>query len=331
MERKVVRGLTYGAVVLIVLAAVIWILPTPDRETDEPSLDPTTGVAVLPSDGGADAPVETAEPAAPEAQNASEPADDRTDAERVARKFMTTYPGNVRSLGDPTFLASLEGVDAALLDQVTDLTLERADQAVDEDYEQYAFTVSGTYRGERVPVYSIVVARPAEPGEGGSSAENDLSFQVQSFDWAPNMLDYENAPGSAIGKPAPLSAEQRSELITRTRTGVIAQVLTVDRNESTEQRQARLDELMVKPTDVNPPISRSGRYAMTTEILSQAYSTEPGGPITITYTGTWVDPYDPTYNGSWALTTTITRENSGKFIVLSVGETAPTESSNNEE
>lgn len=65
-------------------------------------------------------------------------------------------------------------------------------------------------------------------------------------------------------------------------------------------------------------MSRSGRYAMTTETLSQAYSTEPGGPITITYAGTWVDPYDPTYNGSWSLTATITRNDDGSFFVQGV-------------
>lgn len=330
MATKMVRGLTYLAVVLIVLAAVIWILPSPERRTDKPGQDRGTDVEVRPSDGEADNPTETAEATTPDAENTSEPAGNHTDAEEVARAFMTTYPGDVQPLGDPTFLASLDGVDITLLEQVTDFSLEPVDQATDEDYEQYAFTVSGTYRGERVPLYSIVVARPAEPGEGGSSAENDLSFQVQSFDWAPNMLDHENAPGSAVGKPAPLSAEQRGDLISQTRNDVIASILTVDPSESTEQRQARLDELMVEPTAVTPPMSRSGRYAMTTEILSQAYSTDPGGPIAITYAGTWVDPYDPTYNGSWSLTATITKEDDGRFHVHSVEETIPNESDDGE-
>jgi len=74
---------------------------------------------------------------------------------------------------------------------------------------------------------------------------------------------------------------------------------------------------MIEPTTVTPPMSRSGRYAMTIEILSQAYSTEPGGPITISYTGIWVDPYDPAYNGSWALTATITKVD-GVFTVRGV-------------
>ena len=41
--------------------------------------------------------------------------------------------------------------------------------------------------------------------------------------------------------------------------------------------------------------------------------------------GTWVDPYDPTNTGSWALTVTITRDEVGEFIVHSVDETAAAE------
>jgi hypothetical protein len=70
---------------------------------------------------------------------------------------------------------------------------------------------------------------------------------------------------------------------------------------------------------------------MTTEILSQAYSTELGGPITITYAGTWVDPYDPTYNGSLSLTATITRDDDGRFTAHSVQETVPTGSNVHDE
>ncbi|SLN04673.1 hypothetical protein FM103_18005 [Corynebacterium xerosis] len=326
MGSKIIRALTLVAGVLLVLAAAIWLVPPPDRETAEPSQDGRTRVAVLPSDSGKDDAVKTGEPSPPAAEDTTEPTGDRTDPQQVAREFMTTYPGDVQALADPTFLASLDGVDAALLKQVTDMSLKQADQATDEDYERYAYTVSGTYQGEQVPVYTIVVARPAEPGEGGSAAENDLSFQVQSFDWAPDMLGDENSPGPAAGELAPITAEHREDLIVQTRTEVINQVLAVDPNESIEQRQARLHELILEPTDVTPPMSRSGRYAMTTEILSQSYSTEPGGPVTINYTGTWVDPYDPTYNGAWSLTVTITRDNSGKFIVRSVEESAPTES-----
>ena len=323
MDSKIIRGLAYLAVVLIVLAAAIWLIPGPGRET-ESARDGSTRVAVLPSDGGSEQPVETAAPSPQAVEDTQAPTGDFTDPMQVARAFMTTYPGDVQSLADPTFLASLDGVQAPLLEQVTDMSLEQADHVFGDIYERYAFTVSGSYRGEEMPIYTIVVARPIEPGEGGSAAENDLPFQVHSFDWAPDMLGDENSPGPDAGKLAPITAEQRAELINQTRTDVITPLLSVDPKESAEQRQARLDELTVEPTAVTPPMSRSGRYAMTNEILSQAYSTQPDGPITITYTGTWVDPYDPSYNGSWSLTATITRDEQGSFFVRSVGEAVPT-------
>lgn len=326
-----IRGFAIGTIVLLILAAAIWLLPGPDRETDEPAQDGGTDAAVLPSDGGTEKPVESAAPSPSAVEDTPKPTGDRTNPEKVAHAFMTTYPGDVQPLADPTFLASLDGVDATLLDQVTDLSLEQADHDSGGIYERYAFTVSGTYRGEDVPVYTIVVARPVEPGEGGGAAENDLPFQVHSFDWAPDKLGDEKNPGPAAGELAPITVEQRDDLISQTRTDAISPILTVDPDETTEQRQTRLNELTVEPTAVTPPMSRSGRYAMTTEILSQAYSTEREGPITITYAGTWVDPYDPTYNGSWSLTATITRGDDGRFIVHSIEETAPTESNGNDE
>jgi hypothetical protein len=329
MGSKMIRGFMIGTLVVLVLASVFWLLPGPDQEIEEPSQSESTDVAVLPSDGATDQTEQTEqtdEPTEAEPEVAPAPTGDHTDPEQVARAFMTTYPGDVTALADPTFLASLDGVDAPLLEQVTDMTLEQVDHATGDLYDRYAYTVSGTYQGEKVQVYTIVVARPAEPDEGGSAARNDLLLQVHSFDWAPDMLGDANSPGPAAGEFAPITAEQRGELISQTRTDVIDPVLTVDPDESTEQSQERLDELTVEPTDVNPPMSRSGRYPMTTEILSQAYSTEPGRSITITYTGTWADPYDPAYNGSWSLTASITRDAFGRLIVLSVDETAPTES-----
>lgn len=323
---KIIRGFIIGTVVLLVVAAAIWLIPGPDQEDEEPSKDGSSGVAVLASDGGTGQPVETAEPPATEPADAAEPTGDRTDPEQVARAFVAAYPGEITDRADPTFLASLDGVDAPLLDQVTDMSLKQADHAFGDIYERYAFTVSGTYQGEEMLVYTIVVARPTEPGEGGSSTKNDLPFQVHSFDWASDLPGDGNLPGPAIGELAPITAEQRGDLISQTRTDVITPVLTVDPKESPEQRQARLDALTVEPTEVTPPMSLSGRYAMTTEILSQAYSTEPGGPITITYTGTWVDHYDPSYNGSWSLTATLTRDDLGSFFVLSVEETAAIDS-----
>lgn len=329
---KLIQRFVVGTIVLLALVTAFWLLPAPDQQSEEPSQIESTDVAVLPTDGGSDQPAKTEASSPPPAdKDAPKPTDDLTDPEQIARAFMSTYPGDVQPLADPTFLASLDGVDAPLLEHVTDMSLKQADHASVDIYERYAYTVSGTYRGEEMPVYTIVIARAAEPGEGGSAVENDLPFQVHSFDWAPAMLGDEDAPGPAAGKLAPITAEQRGDLINQTRTDVITPILTVVPDESAERRQARLDELMVEPTDVTPPMSRSGRYAMTTEILSQAYSTEPGGAITITYTGTWVDLYDPTYNGSWSLTATITRDDEDTFMVHSVEETAPSGSNSNDD
>src|SRR5699024_6872369 len=141
--------------------------------------------------------------------------------------------------------------------------------------------------------------------------------KVHSFDWSPDMLGDDEDPGPTANLVSPLTAQQRGDLMSETRTNVIAQVLTVDPEESDEQRQARLDEIRVEPADVTPAMSRSGRYAMTVEILSQIYATEPGGPIMITYDGSWVDPYDAEHHGTWALTATIVRDDNGELVVQS--------------
>lgn len=326
VNSRTLRRLAVGAVVLLVVAGLVWLNPAREKNASDPLHDDSTDVAVLPSDDGTDQPTMSDVPTTPPVTETPAQTGDRADPEQVAGEFMRTYPGNVHKLADPTFLASLDGVNAKLLDQVTDLSLEQSDHATDETYERYAYTVTGTYQGQEEAIYSIIVARPTEPGEGGGAAENDLQFQVHSFDWAPGMLGDQNNPGPAAGRLAPITAEQRQELIGQTRIEVIDPILTVNPDESPEQRQERLDELTIEPTTVTPPMSRSGRYAMTTETLSQTYSTEPGRPITITYAGTWVDPYDPTYNGSWSLTATITSDDVGGFIVSSVEETALTES-----
>lgn len=119
--------------------------------------------------------------------------------------------------------------------------------------------------------------------------------------------------------------------MTETRQGAITQVLTYDPEESDEQRAERLSQYVTEPTNVTPPMSRSGRYAMKVEILSQAYSTEPGKPITLEYTGTWVDPYDATNNGSWSLTATVARDDDGELSVQSITQTPPSEDNGNDE
>lgn len=326
MSTTIRRTALTAVLVIAILASALWFAFA--RDVDHPQGE-ETGVAVLPSDEGSD---ETQTGGSTRTAEGTTPAvtGELTEPEQVAVAFMDTYPGDVASLSDPTFPASLDGVDASLLEQVTDLSIEQVDHSVAETYERYAYTVSGNYEGRAVQVYTIALARPAEPAEGGVAAENELPYLVHSFDWAPEMLGDEEKPGPAAAVLAPIGAEGRGELMRQTRTDVIAQVLTADRDETAEQRQARLDELMVEPTSVTPPMSRSGRYAMKTEILSQAYTTERGGPMTITYTGTWVDPYDPTYYGSWSLTATITRDDVGAFIVQRVEETDPTASNRND-
>lgn len=323
MNTKKRMGLVVTAVAVLLIAGLFWLMKPHPPETESLTAGGSTGVAVLPSDGGGEAPskpapstspVEDVSPATGE-ETVSEPSAAPTDAEKTAREFMSSFPGDVESLADPTFLASLDDVDASLLEQVADLDIEEVDRATDEAYERHAFTVSGTYLGELKPIYTIVVARPTEPGEGDSTGTNDLPFQVHSFDWSPGMLGNQDSPGPAAGFPSPITAQQRADLIDQTRTDVIEPVLTVEPGETPEQRLARLEPLAVEPITVMPPMSRSGRYAMTTEILSEAYSTEPGGPITITYTGTWVDPYDPSRNGAWALTATPTRSDNGTFAI----------------
>ncbi|GAA1491510.1 hypothetical protein [Brachybacterium sacelli] len=329
MGSKMIQGFVIGTIVLLVLTAAFWLIPRPDPETGEPSQDGSTDVAVLPSDGGSDQPVESDAPSPPTVEDTSESVGDRTEPEQVARAFVITYPGDIQSLADPTFLASLDRVDAPLLEQVTDLSVEQVDHASGDIYERYAFTVSGTYEGVEMQVYSIVVARPTEPAEGGGAADNTFEYKVHSFDWSPDMLGDDEDPGPAANLVSPLTAQQRGDLMSETRTNVIAQVLTVDPEESDEQRQARLDKIIVEPTSATPPMSRSGRYAMRTEIHSQVYATEPGGAIIISYNGSWVDPYDAEYHGTWALTATIVRDDNAELVVQSVEET-PTSDGNDE-
>ncbi|ATG52062.1 hypothetical protein CFK38_11425 [Brachybacterium vulturis] len=277
----------------------------------------------MPSDGGSGSPEQTSPPvAAPEEEDEQQaaPVSDMTDPEQVARAFMQSYPGDVADLADPTFLASLDGVEVGLLNQISNMRLEHVDQATDDMTEQHAYTIHGTYQGQDIQAYTIVVSRPSEPIEGESADDNGLPYQVDSFDWSPFLLGDEDSPGPAAGLVSPLTAQQRGDLIAATRTGVIAQVLTYNPDESEKERQARLDELMLEPTDVQPPSSRSGRYAMKVEITSQYYSTERGGPITIGYDGTWVDPYNNSRHGPWSLTATIVRGEDDRLVVQSVEE-----------
>ncbi|APX31814.1 hypothetical protein BH708_02770 [Brachybacterium sp. P6-10-X1] len=306
---------------LALLAAVVWAVvghEPGDEDADSP------GTAVMPSDGGEKEPADAGgDPNEGEGSSATDDADqieatgDYTDPEQVALAFATTYPGDIEDISDPTFHASLDGVDTSLVEEITDPRIEHVDQSTDDSYETHAFTIHGTYRGGDVQAYSIVVARPNLP-------EKDLDYNVHSFVWSPTMLGDEEDPGPAAELVAPITPAQRGDLLRTTRENVITQVLTVNPEESDQERQERLDALMVEPTDVKAPMSRSGRYGMKSEITSQFYTTEPGsgGPIQIGYHGTWVDPYDPTNTGSWALNVTITRDEDGQFVVQSVRETS---------
>lgn len=329
MGSKLIRAVVIGTIALLVLAGLVWLIPENPLGTEDRPQDESTQSAVMPSDSGSGSPDQTSPPdAAPEEEDEqpAAPVSDMTDPEQAARSFMQSYPGDVADLADPTFLASLDGVEADLLDQISNMRLEHVDQATDDMTEQYAYTIHGTYQGQDTQAYTIVVSRPSEPIEGEPGDGNDLPYQVDSFDWSPFLLGEEDSPGPAAGLISPLTAKQRGDLVTATRTGVIAQVLTYNPDESEKERQARLDELMVEPTNVQPPSSRSGRYAMKVEITSQYYSTERGGPITIGYDGTWVDPYNNSRHGALSLTATIARGEDGQLVVKSVTEAEPTAS-----
>lgn len=328
MGSKLFRAVVIGTIALLVLAGLVWLIPENPLGTEDRPQDENTQSAVMPSDGGSDSDQSSPPDATPaeEDEQQAAPVSDMTDPEQAARAFMQSYPGDVADLADPTFLASLDGVEAELLDQISNMRLEHVDQATGDMTEQCAYTIHGTYQGQDIQAYTIVVARPSEPIEGESADDNNLPYQVDSFDWSPSLLGDDDSPGPAADLISPLTAQQRGDLITATRAGVIAQVLTYDPDESEKERQARLDELMLEPTDVQPPTSRSGRYAMKVEITSQYYSTERGGPITIGYDGTWVDPYNDSRHGAWSLTATIVRGENDQLVVKSVTETEPTES-----
>jgi len=324
MSTTVRRIIIIAVLALLIgaLWAVVGITPGDDGE-DSPgtAVMPSDSRGTEPSDGGGTS--DDASDSPSEDPDQIEVTGDFTDPEQVALAFATTYPGDVEDISDPTFYASLDGVDASLAGAITSPRIEHVDQDTDEMFETHAFTIHGTYLGSTVEAYTIVVARPNLP-------DKDLDYDVHSFVWSPTMLGDEDDPGPAAGLVSPITPVQRGELLRTTRENVIAQVLTVNPEESDQERQARLDALMVEPTDVEALMSRSGRYGMRSEITSQFYATEPGGggPIQIGYHGTWVDPYSPTNNGSWALTVTITRDEDGEFIVHSVDETAPGERQN---
>lgn len=220
---------------LALVAGALWFINGSGGSGQQPGDDAETSgrVAVVPTDGGGTDPtgleeVDRETSSASEDTSQFEVTGDFTDPEQVAHAFATTYPGDVEAIADPTFAASLDGVDSSVAAEITDPSIEHVDQSINGIREKHAFTIHGTYQGSRVPAYSIVVSRPTEPAEGGSKAENTLEFQVDSFDWSPDMLGDANSPGPAAGKLTPITAEQRGDLISQTRNNVITPILTVD-------------------------------------------------------------------------------------------------------
>lgn len=324
MSTSVRRIAILAALCLALLTGAVWAVVGHTSNSDE---EDRPGTAVMPTEahetepsepGGGSSDGEEGSPA--DDADQIEATGDYTDPAQVALAFATTYPGDVEDISDPTFFASLDGVDASLASEITEPRIEHVDQGIDAMYETHAFTIHGTYRGSDVQAYSIVVARPNLP-------EQNLDYDVHSFVWSPTMLGDEDDPGPAAGLVSPITPVERGDLLRTTRENVITQVLTVNPDETDQERQERLDALMVEPTDVKAPMSGSGRYGMRSEITAQFYATDPAddGPIQIGYSGTWVDPYDPTNTGSWALTVTITRNEVGEFIVHSVEDTEPVE------
>src|SRR5699024_5787459 len=117
------------------------------------------GAAVMPSGGGETGPSDGGGPSDDASASPSDDADqievtgDYTDPEQVALAFATTYPGDVQDISDPTFAASLDGVDASLAGEITNPRIEHVDQDTDEMFETHAFTIHGTYRGRDVQAY----------------------------------------------------------------------------------------------------------------------------------------------------------------------------------
>src|SRR5699024_6071038 len=145
------------------------------------------------------------------------------------------------------------GVATSLGEVVVGRQVEHVEEEHVDDGEAHAFTIHGAYQGSQRQIYSIVVSRPAEAEEGGPDAENNFEFQVDSFDWSPDMLGDDDDPGPAAALVSPITAQQRGDLLATIREDVITEVLAHDPEESEQERQDRLDEVIVEPTDVTPP------------------------------------------------------------------------------
>src|SRR5699024_11545187 len=117
--RRIVIIAVLGLAMLTGAAWAIFGLTSTDDEEDSP------GTAVMPSGGGETEPSDDGGPSdgAP-ASPSDDPGQieftgDFTDPEQVALAFATTYPGHVEDISDPTFYASLDGLDASLAREIT--------------------------------------------------------------------------------------------------------------------------------------------------------------------------------------------------------------------
>src|SRR5699024_10816368 len=238
MSTPVRRIVIIAVLGLALLTGAVWAvvgLGSGDGE-DSP------GTAVMPSDSGEPEPSDGGGPSDDASASPSDDADqiegtgDYTDPEQVALAFATTYPRDVQDSSDPSFATSLDAADAAQAAEITNPRIGHVDQDTDEMFETHEFTIHGTFRGRDVHAYSIVVARPTLP-------EEDLDYDVHSFVWSPTMLGDEDDPGPAAGLVSPITPAQRGDLLYSTRENVITQVLTVNPEESDQERQERLDAL----------------------------------------------------------------------------------------
>ncbi|UQN30539.1 hypothetical protein [Brachybacterium kimchii] len=308
-------------IIIVALAALLggalWFaLARGGNGQDDPK---PTGVAVLPSDQGGENPSDGGASDQGGEDEQPKPTGDFTDPEQVATAFADSYPGDVKAISDATFQASLKGTDSSLAKEISNPRVEQDDHGSDDIYETYAYTIYGTYKGEEIPAYSITVARPVDAEEGDE--ENDTEYRVQSFDWTPQMLGDEDSPGPAADVISPISSQQRIDLASNVRKGALAQTLVYKDGETAKERKDRLADWILTPTKVKPEASPSGRYGYKPEILSQVYTTEDGGPITIGYTGRWIDPYDQGNTSPADYTVTIVRDKNGKYQVKSIEET----------
>ncbi|MCL6424349.1 hypothetical protein Bequi_13340 [Brachybacterium sp. JHP9] len=214
------------------------------------------------------------------------------------------------------FAASLEGADRTPLTGATGFDLSFGETYDNALGQATRFTVRATGTSAFYELY--VQCLPAEEGHTGGGC------RVYALDWGPEMLGDVDAPGPLYGKVAPMSSTDVTAMVT-TGDHVAHEVLRYVPGETPQARAARL-ALLMKDTgpamQIQPPASRDGGYAMTVETTGMAFTgaTAEGDPQA-QFFGSWVDAYDPTYFGSFDVTVTWKRGDSGRYEVQSVQAT----------